>query len=49
MQVSRKQNTYYLEIKEDLSKFHCFALKKKAVFFGKKEKATNPVTKLRLN
>ena len=38
MQVSRKQNTYYLEIKEDLSKFHCFALKKKLFSSEKKKK-----------
>ena len=29
MQVSRKQDTYYLKIKEDLRKFYCFSLKKK--------------------
>ena len=28
LQVSGKQDTYYLEIKEDLSKFHCFSFKR---------------------
>ena len=28
LQVSGKQDTYYLEIKEDLSKFYCFSFKK---------------------
>ena len=28
LQVSGKQDTYYLEIKEDLSKFDCFSFEK---------------------
>ena len=38
MQVSRKQDTYYLEIKEDLSKFCCFSLKKPLFFVEKNPK-----------
>ena len=41
VQVSRKQDTYYSEIKEDLSKFYSFSLKKILFLVEKKEKAAN--------
>ena len=30
MQVSRKQDTYYLEVKEDVRKFYCSSFEEKA-------------------
>ena len=36
-QVSRKQDTYYLEIKEDLSVFYCFFLESRCFRSQKKQ------------
>ena len=38
LQARRKQDTYYLGIKEDLSKFYSFSLKKSLFLVQKKEK-----------
>ena len=41
LQVSRKQNTYCLEIKEDFGKFYFFSSKQSLFLVVKKEKAVN--------
>ena len=42
MQVSGKQDTYYLYIKEDLSKFYHFS--QKIIVFRKKRKSNNKLS-----
>ena len=47
LQVSRKQNTYSLEIKEDFGKFYFFLVKTIVVSRCEKRKSSKLVKKLR--
>ena len=49
LQVSRKQDTHYLEIKEDLRKFYSLSFKKSLFLVEKKRNGSKLVKKIKMN